>query len=379
MTEQVAKKQGKTAKRKLTDITFDHEGAHLALVSKDLNAGPANLQDYSLVLKAVEGFSDEILEKASQVTVTLPIEQFLEKFFDVEEDDAEVLARALGYTTEMQDNLASGETPGLPEAEEGEEPEFTSVDEYEAYIQKRIASYSIMKSMHESDTSVMANLSGEQYLQLLQDQEQLEKALTKVVEIKQAAKVQVKKGSANSTTAKKESDLKANASGSDTQQNSRVEKTVEPSGSVQKQKEGNYMTKEVKTVVADVEKELVEKSALVDVQKALDAKDEELTKALALVKQYEQEKKDAITKSRMDKLSAIVKNQEHAAALFKGANLLEDADFEAVLKAVADIQAIADQSDLFKAVGADGQVEQQADEGISDVKKAFRKIQAKTK
>jgi len=368
MTEQVAKKRGRPAKRKLTDITFDHEGAHLALVSKDLNAGPANLQEYVLFAKSVEGFSDEILEKASQVTVTLPIEKFLEKFFGLWYDDAEILARAMGYTTEAMDYAEKEKLEEDAVAAAGIEEEEDDYS-YEGYIQKRLNSFSIMKSMHESDTTAMANLTGEQYLQLLQDQEQLEKAFTKVADIKQAAKVAVKK----------ESDLKANASESDTQQNSRVEKTVEPSGSVQKTKEGNYMTKEVKTVVADVEKELVEKSVLVDLQKAMETQAEELTKALALVKQFEQEKKDAITKSRMDKLSAAVKNQEQAGALFKGANLLEDADFEAFLKAVSDIQAIADQSDLFKAVGADGQVEQQADEGVSDVKKAFRKIQAKTK
>jgi len=274
----------------------------------------------------------------------------------------------MGYTTEAMDYAEKEKLEEDAVAAAGIEEEEDDYS-YEGYIQKRLNSFSIMKSMHESDTTAMANLTGEQYLQLLQDQEQLEKAFTKVADIKQAAKVAVKK----------ESDLKANASESDTQQNSRVEKTVEPSGSVQKTKEGNYMTKEVKTVVADVEKELVEKSVLVDLQKAMETQAEELTKALALVKQFEQEKKDAITKSRMDKLSAAVKNQEQAGALFKGANLLEDADFEAFLKAVSDIQSIADQSDLFKAVGADGQVEQQADEGVSDVKKAFRKIQAKTK
>jgi hypothetical protein len=375
MTEQVAKKRGRPAKRKLTDITFDHDGAHLALVSKDLNAGPANGQDYMIFAKSIEGFSDEIIEKASQVTVTLPIEEFLRKFFGLWTEDAEVLARAMGYTTEAMDYAEKEKLEEEAVAAAGiveEDNEYS----YEGYIQKRLASFSIMKSMHESDTTAMANLTGEQYLQLLQDQEQLEKTFTKVNEIKQSAKVMVKK----------ESDLKATTSGSDTQhdanasiKNSRVENKVEPSGSVQKTKEGNYMTKEVKTVVADVEKELVEKSVLVDLQKAMETQAEELTKALALVKQFEQEKKDAITKSRMDKLSAIVKNQEQVDALFKGANLLEDAEFGAFLKAVADIQAIADQSELFKAVGADGQVEQKADEGLSDVKKAFRKIQAKVK
>lgn len=376
MTEEVKKKR--TPKRKLKDISFDHEGAHLALVSDQLNGGPANLQPNALFLKAIEGFSEEILEKASQVTVTLAIEEFLEKFFDVEEDDAEVLARALGYTTEMQDKIAAGETPDLPEAEEGEDPEFASLDEYEAYIRKKISSYKIMKAMKDAsgDTSVMANLSGEDYLALLQDQAQIEKAFDKVAELKKATKVEVRK----------ESDLKASASGSDTQQNASVEKAtsvakVEPSGSVSQVNKGNYMAdKEVKTVVADVEKELVEKSVLVDLQKAFDEKAVELQKALDLVKQFEQEKKDAITKARKEKLGAAVKNEEQAAALFKGANLLEDADFEAFVKAVADIQAVADQSDLFKSVGADGVVEQKPAANVDDINAALiARIEAKNK
>lgn len=376
MTEEVKKKR--TPKRKLKDISFDHEGAHLALVSDQLNGGPANLQPNALFLKAIEGFSEEILEKASQVTVTLAIEEFLEKFFDVEEDDAEVLARALGYTTEMQDKIAAGETPDLPEAEEGEDPEFASLDEYEAYIRKKISSYKIMKAMKDAsgDTSVMANLSGEDYLALLQDQAQIEKAFDKVAELKKATKVEVRK----------ESDLKASASESDTQQNASVEKAtsvakVEPSGSVSQVNKGNYMAdKEVKTVVADVEKELVEKSVLVDLQKAFEEKAVELQKALDLVKQFEQEKKDAITKARKEKLGAAVKNEEQAAALFKGANLLEDAEFEAFVKAVADIQAVADQSDLFKSVGADGVVEQKPAANVDDINAALiARIEAKNK
>lgn len=361
MQEEIKKKR--TPKRKLKDISFDHDNAHIALVSDQLNGGPANLQPNALFLKAIEGFSDEILEKASQVTVTLPIEEFLEKFFDVEQDDAEILARALGYTTSMQDKIAAGEEPELPEAEEGEDPEFTNLDEYEKYIQENLASYKIMKSIKDNPSAI-AELNGEQYLALLQDQQTIEKAFEAI---------------------EKESDLKAGASGSDTQQNASVEKAtakvakVESLDSVQKENKGNYMTQEVKTVVADVEKELVEKSVLVEVQKAMQAQAEELNKALALVKQFEQEKKDAITKARKEKLDSAVKNQEQAAVLFKAANLLEDADFEAFVKAVADMQAVADNSDLFKSVGADGAVEQVSDEGISDIKKAFAKLKAKTK
>lgn len=360
MQEEIKKKR--TPKRKLKDISFDHDNAHIALVSDQLNGGPANLQPNALFLKAIEGFSDEILEKASQVTVTLPIEEFLEKFFDVEQDDAEVLARAMGYTTSMQDKIAAGEDIELPEVEEGEDPEFANLDEYEKYIQESLASYKIMKSIKDNPSAI-AELNGEQYLALLQDQERIEKAFEAIA---------------------KESDLKAIASESDTQQNASVEKAtrvakVESLDSVQKDNKGNYMTQEVKTVVADVEKELVEKSVLVDLQKAMEAQKEELNKALALVKQFEQEKKDAITKARKEKLDSAVKNQEQAAVLFKAANLLEDADFEAFVKAVADMQAVADNSDLFKSVGADGNVEQVSDEGVSDIKKAFAKLKAKTK
>lgn len=350
-------------KRKLKDISFDHEGAHIALVSKEINSGPANLQEYPLMLKAIDSYSDEILEKASQVTVTLPIEEFLEKFFDVEQDDAEILARALGYTTSMQDKIAAGKEPELPEAEEGEDPEFTNLDEYEKYIQENLASYKIMKSIKDNPNAI-AELTGEQYLALLQDQQTIEKAFEAIA---------------------KESDLKAIASGSDTQQNASVEKAtakvvkVESLDSVQKDNKGNYMTQEVKTVVADVEKELVEKSVLVDLQKAMKAQEEELNKALALVKQFEQEKKDAITKARKEKLDSAVKNQEQAAVLFKAANLLEDADFEAFVKAVADMQAVADNSDLFKSVGADGTVEQKSVE-VDDLNAALiARIEAKSK
>lgn len=350
MTEQVAKKRGRPAKRKLTDISFDHEGAHLALVSKELNSGPANLQDYALLLRGIESYSADIIEKASQVQVTLSIEEFLAKFFGLYYVDAEVLARAMGYTTSAMDEAA----------EELMEDESEDDDPYEDYIQRRLSSFSIMKAMQEqSSESAMANLTGEQYLQLLQDQQELEKAFTDIAAIKQASKVMVKK----------ESDLKANASQSDTQQNASVEKAAEQAAkvesldSVQKVNKGNYMAdKEVKTVVADVEKELVEKSVLVELQKAMQDQKEELNKALELVKQFEQEKKDAITKARKEKLGNVVKNQEQAGALFKAADLLEEADFEAFVKAVAGIQAIADQSDLFKSVGADGTVEQKSDD-----------------
>ena len=53
------------AKRKLTDITFEHEGAHLALVHK-MQGGSANGYK-TLVMKSVDNRSPEFIQKASQI------------------------------------------------------------------------------------------------------------------------------------------------------------------------------------------------------------------------------------------------------------------------------------------------------------------------
>lgn len=50
------------AKRRLTDISFEHDGAHVALVGK-FQGGPANGVT-TLVLKATDDISEEALEKA---------------------------------------------------------------------------------------------------------------------------------------------------------------------------------------------------------------------------------------------------------------------------------------------------------------------------
>lgn len=50
------------AKRRLTDISFDHEGAHVALVGK-FQGGPANGMT-TLITKATDDISEEALDKA---------------------------------------------------------------------------------------------------------------------------------------------------------------------------------------------------------------------------------------------------------------------------------------------------------------------------
>jgi hypothetical protein len=75
------------AKRKLTKFDFSGEGAHVALVHQD-QGGAAN--EYKT-----------LITKAKDVTIELSMEEFLRRFFGLWWDDAEFLAKLLGYETEM--------------------------------------------------------------------------------------------------------------------------------------------------------------------------------------------------------------------------------------------------------------------------------------
>lgn len=142
------------AKRKLTDISFEHEGAHVALVGA-LQGGAANGHT-TLITKATHTIPEAVIEKAKTVTVTMQFPEFLRKFFGLYYEDAEVLSVAMGY----------GKT---------EYPDTDAKD----WIDQRVESLGIMKSVYRSldVEKALAELTPEQMLALKGDQEMLEKAL----------------------------------------------------------------------------------------------------------------------------------------------------------------------------------------------------------
>lgn len=150
------------AKRKLSDISFEKEGAHVALTSKT-QGGPANGHDYALVLKA-NNFSEEFVQKMQQVRVTMELPDFLHKFFGMYGDDCEILASMMGYEK--------------PESEEYAEP----MESYKDYIQSKMEAFEIMKSAHEADSlaDVLSGLDETEYLAMLNDQERIEKAFAEL-------------------------------------------------------------------------------------------------------------------------------------------------------------------------------------------------------
>lgn len=335
------------AKRKLSNIDFSKDGAHLALVSKDQGGG-ANGHNYALVMKAVN-FSEEFIQKASEIKVTLEITEFLRRFFNIYSEEAEVLARALGFTTAMQDRAAAEAAEEAMESESEDEP-----STYEDYIQSKMEAFEVMKALYEADSipEVLSKLDEGEYLAMLKDQERLEKAFKKITKDQ--------KNSAKATPVAKAEEGSTEAIAKAEQSDDKTEAKVEPSETINK---GTSMTKEVQ--VAEIEKtvEVVEKSQLDAIQKAFNEQKEELQKALELVTKFETERKEAIRKARLEQVKTAVKDQAKADVLFKALGLVEDeTDFQAVVKTLADMQAVVDKSDLFVEKG----VQVEADEKVKE-------------
>lgn len=325
------------AKRKLTSIDFSGETSHIALVHKD-QGGPAHGADYKLALKNTN-FSSEFIEKMQQIRVTLSVPDFLEKFFHLYGSDAEVLARMLGYVPEEED-----------------ETEYDS-NWYENYIQEKLDSFEILKSLKDADSvpSTLSKLNETQYLALLKDQEMIEKVL-----------------------AKKESEVVAKAAKSGDSTHASVEKIEASASVITKNKERNM----TKPVTQEVTVEMVEKSALVDLQKSFEDSKVELQKALDTIAAFKQEKQELINKSKTAQFTAVVKDEKLSAPIVKAALALEaQEDFDALLGAVTALQTqiekqkeTVEKSALFSEVGAtvteDNQVKESAVARILKAKQA---------
>ena len=302
MTVQVidkAKTKTTKAKARLKDLTFDHDNAHLALCSKD--QGAANNQNTAVIFKSAS-FSPELIAKAQKVQVTMEIPEFLEKFFGLWYSDAQVLARLMGYQ---------------PEEDQ---------EEYTDWIQERVDSFELLKSLHDAESlsDEMSKLSEEQISQILDDQEMIVKSLkefesSQMLEDK-AAKPATKVGPTGSKTIKKE----------------------------------KKMTQET---------EMVEKSALTAIEKAMQETQVELQKAREMLKAVEIEKQAVILKSKTDAVAAVVHDEKHVATIMKAAAMLDNTeDFDALLEVFKSITVAVEKSALFNEQGATVEVEDKAKE-----------------
>lgn len=272
----------------------------------------------------------------------MDVPSFLEKFFHLYGSDAQVLARMMGYvppTVETKDSYQ---------------------EEYEEYIQERLEAFTIIKSLHDADDSLLAlsALNEDDYLAVLKAQEMFET-------LQKNSVVTTEEGSTEAVAKAKVSDEETVAE-------------VEPSGVITNELEKS-MTEKVKDKAAVVQVEMVEKSALVDLQKALDDNKAQLEKALASVAAFETAAKEAVVKSKTAEIKAVVKNEKHVEAIAKAALSLEsDEDFAAFVSVLKEMNAAVETSELFVEKGA------ASDEVVaavteSPVAKAVKAQLAKTK
>ena len=335
------------AKRKLSNISFDSADSHIALVSNQ-QGGPANGTTLA-ILKGQKNFSEEFLAKASQVKVTMPFEEFLQRFFGMYSEQAEVLARALGYKTVQMDKAElEMQEQSLEDKEEmldPEMPEEPEGQEYEDWIMSQLEAFEIMKSLQDADNQIetLMQLDEDEYLGLMRDQALIEKAFRKIT---RAEKVLMKKSSDQESLMK--STPVASAAEEDTSIASEVKVEVEASEISKSNKETNMqeVQKEEQTV------EMVEKAQLESILKANEEMKIELQKAKELLDQFQAEKKEAILKSRKAELDAAVKNDARSEVIFKAIKECSDEDFQAVVKTLAEIQEVVEKSALFEEMGA---------------------------
>lgn len=284
------------ATSRLKGFDFSKDGSAVALVGPAVG-GPANGKDGYLVLKNLEGFSPETIKKAQQIQVTMELPEFLERFFGMYGSDSEVLARLMGYVK--------------PEEDESENDD----DWWENYIEEKLSAFTVLKSLHEAKNlpEELSKLTEQDYLDVLTDQVEIEKAL-KAFDDKSSTSTPVEKT-----------------------------KVEVPASKIKKNKE-KQMTQAT---------EQVEKSQFIEVQKALEGKEVELQKALSKLAEIEEAQKQAIVKSRTDAVTAVVKDEKQAAVIVKAALALDSQeDFEALVGVFKSINELIEKSDAFKEIGA---------------------------
>lgn len=278
------------AKRRLTDIKFEHEGAHVALVSKH-QGGPANGVT-TLITKATNNITQEQIEKATTVTVEMQFPEFLRKFFGLYWDDAEVLSSVMGY----------GRT---------EYPDTTEKD----WIDQKVESITLMKSVYKAQDveKALAALTPEQTLALMADQEMLEKAFKALPE-----QTQIK------------------------------HEEVSPMEQILKSAHIEALADAVAVEKA------AGVAAIAEVQKSLDAQVELLKSATAELEVFKAAAATAKVEARKAALTDAKVSADKVEAVLKSLSALDDEAFAATVETMKALSSAVDASDMMTETGVAG-------------------------
>lgn len=308
--------QVKKAKRKLSDIDFNTEGAHVAITHKGQGFS-ANGKPKALIMKAR---STEFIQKVQQIQVTMELPEFLRRFYDMYWTDSESLARLLGY---------------IPP--ETEDDQYDWKAEEEAYLAKQIEGYVIVKSLKGSKdiAKSIAELS--------------EDSLLKVLEMQAVVEPLFKaKGTEDD----------ASRIGTEVE-----EDEVDTSVVKQAQKGKSGMTDKTKQG-QEGNVDMIEKSTFDALQKSLDEQKVALEKAAETIAKYEAEKKDAVVKTKTAALEAVV-DAKHLDVIKKAALAIDsDEDFNAFVAVMKEQKESLEKAKagLFEEQGASGEGQEEIKE-----------------
>lgn len=285
------------AKRRLKNFNFEKDGSHVALVGKH-QGGPANGYT-TLITKATEGIPETFIAKADMVRVTMTIQEFLRRFFGLYYEDAEILARILGYDTDMNED----EMP----------------DSYEEYIQSKIDSVEIMKNLFKAEdmTKALSEVTEDQFEKLLTDQKMIEELMSS--EEFQKSKEDVS--------------------------NQNVENPKE----------------DVTKMSKEDNQEMIQKSEVESmIEKAVGELKTKLEKANETIESYKAKEQEAVATARKAALKDAVKDEAKAETLYKSLAEVSDEAFDETVATLKSLTQASDESEMFTEKGVDTEVEEPA-------------------
>ena len=304
-------KEQKKAKRLVHEYRFDKDTHHVALVHRS-QGGAASGYTEALVMKSVDDILDADIEKATMVKVTLPFDDFLEKFFNIYSYDAEVLTAILGFKDE--EDMSEQEKSDM------------SWEDYKAECEKEkqdfINSVEILKSVKDGKETIQ-DLNVASLLSIRSTQAKFETYLEKSKTIGNPVK-----------QSKKETPVDKDE----------VQKAKDELSVVQVQLAELQKAKEASDSALAL--------ALADVQKANDQ-----------LEQMKAEKLADVQAARLAQLEAV-KPKEEAAELFKSLSPLDDVSFATVIKSFkssADLEAEALKEKGVSGGGSDEPVDRVAE------------------
>lgn len=150
------------AKRRLKNFDFEEHGANVSLVGPAVGSG-ANSRKVLAIKSTNQGIkpTDVVkVEKAlEQISITMSMEEFLRRWFDLWYDDAELLTRMMGMQTEWEYNQEQNE----------------GVWDHDTWMEERLSQFKIMKSLHENPNQTIAD---EDFVSISILQSELEESLS---------------------------------------------------------------------------------------------------------------------------------------------------------------------------------------------------------